>query len=470
MSTGFVSGLPRSIHFTGIGGAGMSGLAEVLHDAGHEVTGSDREKTPLVKKLMERGIPIRLTQGTLPESPDLLVRTAAIPESHPEIQAAVQRKIPVLRRAVLLGKLLECPVSVAIAGTHGKTSTTAMLAKLLSQLVPDAGWFVGGQLKHFPSSKLGAGDVRICEADEFDRSFLDLSPTHLLLGPVDWDHVDCYPTTTDLHQAFDQLADNLRGDAPIIRQLGTSALDAKIYVPQCVKTGRREITVGDDSQADLRVIPRAGQGNCFDLVSKIPLPSTGRRFVQSFRLGIPGGHNRLNAATAVAWLLFGEWGYDISPAEASKALQDFAGLERRFQLIHTSGNRRFYDDYAHHPSEIAAFIRGLRELGDGPITVLHQPHTYTRVQAFAKETGEALSLADRVLLWPIFPAREQAIPGIDHACILPWIKDCEAHLMHSEADLRALLSDNFARNELFATVGAGDLYKQHALLKELISR
>jgi UDP-N-acetylmuramate--alanine ligase len=462
--------LPPRIHFAGIGGAGMSGLALVLHEAGHQVTGSDRERTPVVEELLAAGIPVRLVQGGLPEETDLVVRTAAMPLAHPELRAAQARGLPVIKRAELLGRLCDTPVSVAVAGTHGKTTITAMTARLLEACVPGAGWFIGGRHESLPAARLGEGRVRVCEADEFDRSFLELHPTHLLLGATDWDHADIYPTRRDMEQAFDQLAAQIRGEAPIIQQVGAGALEGDPYVPACVAGGRRRrLTVGEGREADLRVLARGGAGNCFDLVCR-QAPDGGPGGLRlPVRLGLPGAHNRLNAATALGWLLYGEWGGRIDPREAAAALEDFAGLARRFQLVHASGARRLYDDYAHHPSEIAAFLRGLREIGKGPITVIHQPHTYSRVRAFAEPTGRALSAAQRVILWPVFAAREAPEPGVDHRSILPFVAAERALALDTPEELFAELRGSLAPDEVVATVGAGDLYKLHGELRKILA-
>ena len=465
-----IPGLPPRIHFAGIGGAGMSGLAAVLHEAGHQITGSDRDRTPVVEELLAAGIPVRLRQDGLPEETDLVVRTAAMPLSHPELLVAAARGLPIMKRAELLGLLCDTPVSVAVAGTHGKTTITAMTARLLQACVPDAGWFIGGRHDSLPSARLGAGRVRVCEADEFDRSFLELHPTHLLLGATDWDHADVYPTREAMEEAFDQLAGQIRGEAPIIQQVGEGALGGRPWLPDCVRQGRRRrLTVGEERGADLRVMPRGGAGNCFDLVCRVTPDGTAGTLRLPVRLGLPGGHNRVNAATALGWLLYGEWGGRVDPHEAALALQDFAGLQRRFQLISASGSRRLYDDYAHHPSEIAAFIRGLREIGRGPLTIIHQPHTYSRVKAFAEPTGRALSAADRVILWPVFAAREAPEAGVDHRSILPFVTARRRLAVDSAEELFAELRDHLAPDEVVATVGAGDLYKLHGELKAIIS-
>jgi UDP-N-acetylmuramate--alanine ligase len=462
-----VADLPLRIHFCGIGGAGMNGLARVLHQAGHLVTGSDRDRTPVVEELLAEGIPVRLDQAGLPEATDLVVRTAAMPLHHPELQAATGRGLPILRRAELLGRLCHTPVSVAVAGTHGKTTITAMIAQLMSHCAPDGGWFIGGTHASLPPARLGEGQVRVCEADEFDRSFLELHPTHLVLGAVDWDHADIYPTRSHMEAAFDQLAEQIRGDAPLIRQVGRGALGGEAYVPACVRQGRRrEITVGEDRQADLRVVPRAGGINAFDLLGRGDA-GLGHLRLQA-DVGLPGAHNRVNAATALAWILAGEWGRTIEGGAAAAALAGFQGLARRFQLIAVSGSRRLYDDYAHHPSEIAAFLQGLREISKGPVTVIHQPHTFSRVRAFAQATGEALSQADRAILWPVFAAREVPEDGISHRSILPWLKAPRSLAVDSPEELVAELHGRLAPDEIVATVGAGDLYKYHDALRSVL--
>jgi UDP-N-acetylmuramate--alanine ligase len=470
VSSMLLPGLPPRIHFAGIGGAGMSGLARVLHDAGHQITGSDRDETPLVAELRASGIPVRTEQSGLPEETDLVVRTAAIPLHHPEMAAARERGLPILRRAELLGRLCDTPVSVAVAGTHGKTTITAMAARLLERCVPGAGWFIGGQHTELPSARLGNGRVRICEADEFDRSFLELNPTHLLLGAVDWDHADIYPTREEMEATFDLLMERQRGDAPIVQQLGESALAGSAWIPACVREGRRRrITVGEGRDADVRVVSRGGIGNAFDLLAPRPLPGLPDGLRVSVRLGLPGAHNRLNAATAMAGLLCGGWSEEpVDPQAAADALRDFAGLQRRFQLVAVSGRRRLYDDYAHHPSEIAAFIKGLREISGGPLTIIHQPHTFSRVRAFAQATGEVLSTADRAILWPVFAARELPEDGVSHRSILPWLRAPRSLAVDTAAELSAELQDRLAPDEIVATVGAGDLYKLHGELTRIL--
>lgn len=462
-----LDGLPLRIHFAGIGGAGMNGLARVLHQAGHQITGSDRDRTPVVEDLLAEGIPVRLHQDGLPEETDLVIRTAAMPLRHPEMAAAQARGLTILRRAELLGRLCDTPVSVAVAGTHGKTTITAMIAQLLRACAPDGGWFIGGTHESLPPARLGEGRVRVCEADEFDRSFLELRPTHLVLGAVDWDHADIYPTRADMEDAFDQLAEQMRGPAPVIRQLGQGALGGEAYVPASVRQGRRrEITVGEDREAHVRVMPRAGGVNAFDLMGRA---DAGLGHVRlKCDLGLPGAHNRLNAATALTWMLAGEWERQVAPEAAAAALNGFQGLARRFQLIAVSGSRRLYDDYAHHPSEIAAFLQGLREISGGPVTVIHQPHTFSRVRAFAQATGEALSTADRAILWPVFAAREVPEDGISHRSILPWLKAPRSLALDTPQELVAELRGSLAPDEIVATVGAGDLYKLHGELGALL--
>jgi UDP-N-acetylmuramate--alanine ligase len=461
--------IPARVHFSGIGGAGMSGLAQVLHDAGIKVSGSDRDLTAVVSNLRENGIPIRLEQNGLPEETNLLVHTAAMPQDHPELRDAKRQGIPMIKRAELLARLCETDISVAVAGTHGKTTICSILAWLLHRCLPDSGWFVGGQVPGLPSAKIGKGQLTICEADEFDRSFLRLKPTHLLLGKIDWDHVDCYPRPVDLHQAIDQLAENMRGNGPIFMQsdlLDNGPGQVKYWPADKILKQHALITVGFDQSADLQIHTNSNDPTRFRLVSQNQLKDTCEPLELKFNL--PGAHNRLNAAIAVGWLMHGNPKTKISPEMIAKALFDFPGVERRFQTICQVKKRVLVDDYAHHPSEICAFINAAREYYKCKITVIHQPHTFSRLKAFAAETAQALMLADKVAVWPVFAAREEAIPGCDHKYLASLAEGDKITAVDDLNSLLNFLRDGLEENELIATVGAGDLYLYHNDLTELI--
>ena len=449
--------LPERIHFAGIGGAGMSGLALALHEAGLTISGSDRTETPVTRRLQDAGISLRIGQGSLPERVDLVVRTVAMPLSHPELLEAKKSGLPVMKRAELLAKLCDTPCSVAVAGTHGKTTITAMLAWLLENCVPGSGWYIGGMPPAQQPARLGEGRITACEADEYDRSFLHLAPSHLLLGKVDWDHVDTYPTRDAMLECFEQLVDNVRGNAPLILQ----DPEPGGWIPQALlKCQRRGLLVGEADHCDVRIT--GIKGHCF----RLQLPGHPELLCQT---RMAGAHNRRNAATALAWLLAGEWGDRIDPKDACAAMASFPGIDRRCQIVSQHGDRMLVDDYAHHPSEITACIQALRELSDGTVIVIHQPHTFSRVQAFAKETGYALSAADRVILWPVFPAREDPLEGVSHRSILPHISGAKATAVD---DLPELLHElqTLPATALVATIGAGDLYLQHKALCTLLER
>ena len=458
----------------------MSGLALALHRAGRRVSGSDIRPSPSIDELRAAGIPVRLEQAGLPEAPGLVVRTAAMPEGHPEIRAASALGIPVIKRAELLGRLCRCESSAAGAGTHGKTTICAMLAWLLHRRVPGSGWFVGGRIAGLPSVELGAGRIRACEADEFDRSFLRLSPTHLVLGRIDWDHVDVYPTPERMYDSFDRLTGSLRGDSPVIQQVASATRDGlpsrttgmpggDAYTPRCCIEGTRPLLrVGEREDCEIRVIPREGPTNRAEFVILGAAGDFARPATLPLEIPLPGRFNLLNAATALAWHLCGGWREEPDPGATARALSEFPGLERRFQLISSRGRRRLYDDYAHHPSEIAAFIEGARGLAPGRLTLIHQPHTYSRGRAFAAEIGAALSAADRVFLWPVFAAREEPLPGVPHRSILPHVHSAEVCAVDGWEELAARLGEP-VEDELVATVGAGDLYLYHDRLKTWLS-
>jgi UDP-N-acetylmuramate--alanine ligase len=448
-------GIPARVHFAGIGGAGMSALAIVLHEGGCRVSGSDRDRTPVTAELEALGLAIRYEQDRIPLEwqPDLVVRTAAMREDHPEIRSAREAGLPVIKRAELLGLFSACEHGLAVAGTHGKTTVTAMLAWILEQCGLRPGWFIGARLDSLPQGRLGAGRFRVLEADEFDRSFLTLHPAHLLVTHLDWDHVDIYPTPGDLYSAMDELESQVRGGPVILQAAGDPSELA--WRPKRLKT----LTVGEHPACDYRLVPKGEgwvlqwQGGSLD-----------------FQPPLPGRHNRLNAAQCLAWCLEHTQATGVTGARAAAALAGFHGLLRRFQRVWQGNGRTLVDDYAHHPSEIAAFIQAARELNPGRLTVIHQPHTFSRVRAFCRETAQALAAADRVITWPVFAAREKPQDGVDHRSFLPWLADHpDARALDTPAELLDLLRDT-RPGELVATVGAGDLYRLHPAMIAVLER
>ncbi|MCA9782977.1 MAG: UDP-N-acetylmuramate--L-alanine ligase [Candidatus Cloacimonetes bacterium] len=451
-------GIPARVHFSGIGGAGMSALAIVLAEAGCSVSGSDRDRTPVTQDLEARGIRITTDQTRVPLewNPQLVVRTAAMRTDHPEILSALAAGLPVIKRAELLGLFSECAHSIAVAGTHGKTTVTAMLSWTLDACGLEPGWFIGARLDSLPQGRLGAGNYRVLEADEFDRSFLTLNPAHLLVTHLDWDHVDIYPRPADLYSAMDQLVAQVRLD-PVILQVSGEPADLA-WRPR----NRRTVLVGEHADCDYRL--QSGNG----IWSLVRQTAAGGSL--EFTPPLPGRHNRLNAAQCLAWIWEHESVLGIPVSRAAEALQGFHGLLRRFQTVWQGNGRLLLDDYAHHPSEIAAFIQAARELAPTRLTVIHQPHTYSRVRAFCRETAEALAGADRVITWPVFAAREAAVDGVTHRSFLPWMESHpDARALDTPDELLQLL-ENTRPGELVATVGAGDLYRLHRAIISVLER
>ncbi len=449
--------LPRHIHFCGIGGAGMSALALALHERGFRVTGSDREETAVTRELREKGIELALVQQAVPQSPPpgLVIRTAAMPLDHPEIRDALSRGLPLLKRSELLGLLGRRPHSIAVAGTHGKTTVSAMLAHTLHAAGADPGWFVGAQLQGLPAGHLGGSDLLVLEADEYDRSFLTLHPGHLLVTRLDWDHVDIYPRPEDLYEAMQELADRL----PEGRILQQAHADPE-SLPW--RPGAGSACVGRAASCDWIL---AGDGEACRLRHR-DTPDLD----WAFRPPMAGEHNRLNAALCLAWCAERHEELGLDMAAVVRGLESFPGLRRRLQTLWSNGRRTLIDDYAHHPSELAALIDSVREMGYRRVTVIHQPHTFSRVEAFAEETARALSAADRVFTWPVFPARERPLPGVDHRSFLPWLGNhpCARAVDDWDGLSRALLP--LGESEVVVTAGAGDLYHIHQRLADLLAR
>jgi UDP-N-acetylmuramate--alanine ligase len=448
-------GIPGRVHFSGIGGAGMSALAIVLHEGGCVVTGSDRDRTPVTRELEDLGLRIRYSQDSIPLDwePELVVRTAAMRLDHPEIVSALAAGLPVMKRAELLGLFSRCDHSIAVAGTHGKTTVTAMLAWTLAECGLDPGWFIGARLASLPQGRLGAGSIQVLEADEFDRSFLTLNPTYLLVTHLDWDHVDIYPRPEDLYSAMDELVAQVRV-GPVILQVAT-APDSLAWRPRTLPC----LLVGEHRDCDFRLVEHAGGWALDHAGGRLP-----------FTPPLPGRHNRLNAAQCLAWCIVHGGALGLDATRAAAALAGFHGLLRRFERVWEGNGRLLVDDYAHHPSEISAFIQAARELEPSRLTVIHQPHTYSRVRAFCRETAEALAAADRVVTWPVFAAREKAVDGVDHRSFLPWLADHpDARALDTPEELLALLEDSVP-GELVATVGAGDLYRLHPAMIAVLER
>ncbi len=399
-------GNTRRVHFVGIGGIGMSGIAELLANLGYTVTGSDTKPSEITDRLASRfGIVVH--EGHAPShvvQADVVVVTSAVKSTNPEVREAHRHRIPVIPRAELLAELMRLRFSIAVAGAHGKTTTTSMIALMLERTGLDPTAVIGGRLSAFGSNaRLGRGDYLVAEADESDRSFLMLWPAIAVITNVDYEHMESYGSFADLQQAFADFANKV----PFYGGVVACADDVHL-APVLQKVKRRLVTYGlENPEADISGTDvRLGSfGGCC-IVHR-------RRDGGTFRLGelrmpVPGRHNLQNAlaVVAVAELLGVEFPRVVA------ALEEFHGAERRFQSYGEPGGVIVVDDYGHHPTEIAAVLAAARSAIGRRLIVAFQPHRYSRTQLLLDDFGRALREADEIVLTDIYAASEEPIPGV----------------------------------------------------------
>jgi UDP-N-acetylmuramate--alanine ligase len=437
-----------NIHMIGIGGAGMSGIAEVLARRGHSVTGSDLKESPYTRRLREAGVTVYI--GHAPDQvgdADRVVISTAIPTANPELLQARRRSIPVIPRAAALAWILQGGRSVAVAGTHGKTTTTSMTAHVLEALGDNPTALIGGELNDIGSNvAFGRSDLVVAEADESDRSFLYLRPQAAVVTNIEFDHPDFYSSLDDVVETFEQFVHSLPEDGHLVVCADDPCCSLVAAGAPCPVT-----TYGIGS-GDLRA----------DLAS----PSSYVLFEDGHRrgeveLGVYGRHNVLNslAAAAVArWLGHGAFG-------AASTLRNFGGVRRRFQLKGEQADIRVVDDYAHHPTELSATLAAARSTmpGDGRVIAVFQPHRYSRTRALYREFGASFSSADAVLVTEVYGAGEMPQPGVNGKLIVDAICETRGHpevyYIPQQDTIPAVLQSVSRRGDLVLTLGAGDISK-----------
>ncbi|HWS80805.1 MAG TPA: UDP-N-acetylmuramate--L-alanine ligase [Rubrobacter sp.] len=437
-----------NIHMIGIGGAGMSGIAEVLARRGHSVTGSDLKESPYTRRLREAGVTVYI--GHAPDQvgdADRVVISTAIPTTNPELLQARRRSIPVIPRAAALAWILQGGRSVAVAGTHGKTTTTSMTAHVLEALGESPTALIGGELNDIGSNvAFGRSDLVVAEADESDRSFLYLRPQAAVVTNIEFDHPDFYSSLDDVVETFEQFVHSLPEDGHLVVCADDPCCSLVAAGAPC------SVTTYGIGSGDLRA----------DLAS----PSSYVLFEDGHRrgeveLGVYGRHNVLNslAAAAVArWLGHGAF-------EAASTLRNFGGVRRRFQLKGEQADIRVVDDYAHHPTELSATLAAARSTmpGDGRVIAVFQPHRYSRTRALYREFGASFSSADAVLVTEVYGAGEMPQPGVNGKLIVDAICETRGHpevyYIPQQDAIPAVLQSVSRRGDLVLTLGAGDISK-----------
>jgi UDP-N-acetylmuramate--alanine ligase len=456
-------GRARRFHFIGIGGSGMSGIAEVLLNLGYRVSGSDVAASRATERLASLGAKIHV--GHAPDAvagADVVVVSSAIPEHDPERLEAVELRVPVIPRAEMLGELMRLKTGVAVAGSHGKTSTTSMLATVLTRSGLDPTVVIGGRLEIYGSSaKLGSGELLVAEADESDGSFVRLFPTIAVVTGIDREHVEHYGDLDALHDAFVGFLARVPFYGAIVACLDDSGVQA--ILP---RIDRRVVTYGVTHQADLRAgsIHVDGFSTSFELYR-------GSEHVAPVRLATPGEHQVLNALAAL--LAADELGVSLKVAAA--AIEDFPGAERRMQRRGERAGVLVVDDYGHHPREIAAALSALRAaIGERRLVVLFQPHRYSRLAALFDEFATCFYRADSVRICELYAAGEAPIEGLDAERLARAIAEHghrDARFVGALDDAVAATADDLRSGDVVLTLGAGSIGRApDALLERLEER
>jgi len=435
----------------GIGGVGMCGIAELLHDQGYRVTGSDLREGPALARLRALGMDVQVGhEARHVGEADVLVYSSAVKRDNAEIREAEQRKIPVIPRAEMLGELMRLKDGIAVAGTHGKTTTTSLIAHVLHAVGEDPTAVIGGRVlgvgANGGGARLGRGDLLVAEADESDGSFLRLAPVIAVVTNIDPEHLEHYGSFQALEDAFVAFANRVP-----FWGVAIVCLDHPGVQTVLPRLSRRTMTYGFASQADL-------------VASEVQFQAPGMRFrvrhrgtpLGEVRLQLPGHHNVQNALATLAVALE----LDVPFRDAAAALESFLGIERRFEMKGEACGVRIVDDYGHHPAEVRATLAAARALHSGRIVVVFQPHRYTRTRDLFEEFTTCFNDADRLVLTDIHAAGEKPLPGIDAARL------AEALRAHGHRDVRyvpelervlAELPGELREGDLVITLGAGSV-------------
>jgi len=433
-------------HFIGIGGIGMSGIAEILLNQNMRVSGSDLRRSPITDRLAQMGAVIyEGHEAGHVAGATVVVTSSAVSPDNPEVLEARARKIPVIQRAEMLAELMRLKYGIAIAGMHGKTTTTSMVASVLAAGGLDPTVVVGGRVDALGSNaRLGTTQYMVAEADESDRSFLKLSPILAVVTNLDREHMDCYTDMEDVENCFLAFMDRVPFYGAV-----TACIDNPQLAAILPRAHRRVFTYGTAREADYRLAPLAGDAVCNSRFQVVTATGT----LGPFELHVPGRHNVLNATAAVAIA----HQLEVPTGEIAEGIRNFRGVDRRFQLRGQARGVSVVDDYGHHPTEIKATLAAARECGYKRIHVVFQPHRYTRTADLMDRFATAFTDADSVFVLPIYAASEQPIPGVTAERLADRIEGPKVHFV---ADFPAAVEAATAAAEdgdLILTLGAGNV-------------
>ncbi len=448
--------MSRKVHVVGVGGAGMSAIARVLMERGEQVSGSDLTMTPFAESLAGSGVPITIGhRAEAVNGADLVLASSAVPASNVELEAAIAAGIPVLRRPAFLSELVEGYRTVAISGTHGKTTTTAMIAWILDRAGLQPSFIVGGIPKDLgTNSRHGSGDQFVIEADEYDRAFLSLHPAIAVLTNVEHDHPDDYPSFEAYKTAFETFVSGVQetlivnADDPVAMEMPSDGLT--------------RITFGLGKSADWRAVNiQTNDAGGMDFVAV-----RGDRTTALVRLRLPGEYNIRNALGALAAVN----ALNVDFATAREALADFHGVERRFEILGEVQGVTVIDDYAHHPSEIQATLAAARQrYGSAEIWAVFQPHTYSRTAALFDQLTESFTDADHVIVTDIYAAREEPVPGVSGRQLADKIAASDVAFIPEFEQVAKRLVSSVKPNSVVLTLSAGDANQVGKLVLQKLS-
>lgn len=442
----------KNIYFLGIGGIGMSALARYFKMEGKKISGYDLSPTPLTEELINEGIDVHYEESVkhIPADTDLVIYTPAIPPGNTEYQYFLHSGIPMKKRSEILGKLSDNMFTIAIAGTHGKTTITSMTTHILYSAGIKINAFVGGIMKNYDSNMIRCNhaDIFVAEADEYDRSFLNLKPDIALISAIDPDHLDIYGS-------FEKLVEGFISFTGKIKKNGTLFTEKKVSIPQpekihCYSYG--------ESSSDFSADQIKIADGRYQFTLKLKNESV------NISLGVPGRFN-INNATAAAAVCYLA---GLKPEQIKKGLESFQGVKRRMECLFQDKNITYIDDYAHHPDEIAACFSAIRELyPEKKLSVVFQPHLYSRTRDLADAFVSILQQADEIILLEIYPAREKAINGINSKMLLDKIENTSKALMNIPQLYKHLESGHL---EILLTIGAGDIDKTTGPITEILRK
>lgn len=439
----------KHIYFVGIGGAGMCGIAEILLSLGFKVSGSDKNLTETTDYLASLGATI--FKGHIAENTagvDALVYSSAVPQENPELVEARKNKIPVIRRAEMLGELMRMKFGISIAGTHGKTTTTSMTGTILTEGGLDPTIIVGGKLQKLKTNaRLGKSNLLVAEADEFDRSFLTLTSSIAVITTLEVDHLDCYEDLDDIKNAFVQFANKVPFFGVVIACIDESSVQD--ILP---RMERRVVTYGVSKQADLQ----ARDINYNEGVTTFNVYFHDEDLGE-ITLHSPGLHNVKNALASIAIGLELEMEFSAIAA----GLKAYEGVWRRFQIIGEKNDVMVVDDYAHHPTEIEVSLEGAKTGWDRRVIAVFQPHLYSRTRDFYNEFGKSFFNSDTLIITDVYPAREEPIEGVTGELIANAAREYghrNVHYVANKADIPAFLAEQSEKGDMVITLGAGDIH------------